>query len=117
MISGYFLYSPEVSIVRERLKKRIRSIAALLATAFLLYGIWSFIENCLIGQIDLLIWVQNSFPLEQLPHKLVFGTFFCGPMWYLYAAFWDMCCFIIFSLVCDWTHYSGSPFRFWQFMS
>lgn len=88
MISGYFLYSSEVGIVRERLKKRIRSIAALLAAAFLLYGIWSFIENCLIDQIDPLVWVQNSFSLEQLPHKLVFGTFFCGPMWYLYAAFW-----------------------------
>ena len=88
MISGYFLYSHEVSIVRERLKKRIRSIVALLSAALLLYGIWSFIENCLIDQIDPLVWVQNSFSLEQLPHKLVFGTFFCGPMWYLYAAFW-----------------------------
>lgn len=88
MISGYFLYSVKTDVVQERLKKRIRSIAILLLSAFLLYGIWSFVESCLIGQTATLTWLRNSFTLEQLPHKLVFGTFFCGPMWYLYATFW-----------------------------
>lgn len=88
MISGYFLYSAKMGVVQERLKKRIRNIAVLLLSAFLLYGIWSFVESCLIGQTAPLTWFQNSFSLGQLPHKLVFGTFFCGPMWYLYAAFW-----------------------------
>lgn len=88
MISGYFLYTTDSHKITRRLAKRIRSILLLLLAAFLLYGAWSFFQNCVLGQMELPAWLAASFPFAQLAHKLVFGTFFCGPMWYLYAAFW-----------------------------
>lgn len=88
MISGYFLYTTDSHKISRRLAKRIRSILLLLLAAFLLYGAWSFFQNCVLGQMEPPAWLATSFSLAQLAHKLIFGTFFCGPMWYLYAAFW-----------------------------
>ena len=98
MISGYFLYSTDPSRISERLERRVGSIGALLVLAFCINAAWSLAQSCVIGQVDPTTGLRESFPLRQIPHKLIFGTFFCGPMWYLYAAFWGYVSLYIISL-------------------
>lgn len=88
MISGFFLYSENKDIIREKLKNRIPHIFKLLLFAFLFYGLFSIFKACIIGDMSIGQWFNEAFVNYNFFIKIFLGTFFCGPMWFLYAQLW-----------------------------
>lgn len=90
MISGFFLFSLSSLDECKKIKKQISKIIKILSFSFLFYGIIRLLQDCFFFETNSLkAWLERYFlPLSSIPHKLVFGNFFNGTLWYLYALFW-----------------------------
>ena len=90
MISGFFLFSIDKNIISKKIKKQIRKIAKMMIFCFVFYGFIDLIVKCYIDfNIPIEKWITNVFNISDLPRKLLFGTFFNGTLWYLYALIWS----------------------------
>ena len=49
------------------------------------------------GQGSLLNWIELNFINTQVFQKIFLGTFFCGPMWFLYAQIWTYILLLIWT--------------------
>lgn len=92
MIAGYFLYSESYEAIKNKLKRRIPHIGKLLLFAFVFYGLLSVIKEVVMGDIGISKWFAAHFVTISTIYKIFLGTFFCGPMWYLYAQLWAYVC-------------------------
>ncbi len=95
MISGFFLSSSDNAVIRKRLKKRIPKIGILLLVAFVIYGGQNLITFVIINNGSFLEWISLNFCNYKVIEKVFLGTFFCGPMWFLYAQIWAYILLII----------------------
>lgn len=90
MISGYFLFPSSNNQINNKLSKQIRKIAKLLFFCFVFYGILDFVFRCYTNDcISPKKWLFDVFNISLLPRKVIFGTFFNGTLWYLYALIWS----------------------------
>jgi peptidoglycan/LPS O-acetylase OafA/YrhL len=104
MISGFFLYSLDNNQIINRIKKQISKIAKMMLFCFVFYGLFDFIVKCYIDNSILKEkWIIDTFNISELPRKLLFGTFFNGTLWYLYALIWS---YILLLLFFNYSKYS-----------
>lgn len=104
MISGFFLFSIDKKIISKKIKKQIRKIAKMMIFCFVFYGLIDFFVNCYIDyNIPIEKWITNVFNISNLPRKILFGTFFNGTLWYLYALIWS---YILLSLFFNYSNNS-----------
>lgn len=87
MISGFFLYAAQQEAVAGKIVRQLPKIMRLGLIAFFLYALLCGSLAVISGE-GLAHWSSVIFDSQRLLHKLFFGFFFNGTLWYLYALFW-----------------------------
>ena len=90
MITGYYSYSKD----NKWLVKKAFGILKMTFITESVYGLYDLIDKCFYNSMTIKEYIQSfsSFPIFR---SLIFGTFFNGTLWYLYAAFWTYIILII----------------------
>lgn len=98
LISGFFLLGASCEMERGKIRRQLPKIFRMLLFAFCFYGAVSLIMN-IIGPdaASLSTWASEVFQPNLLPRKILFGTFFNGTIWYLYALIWGYLFLLLFS--------------------
>ena len=90
MITGYYSYSKD----NKWFLKKAFGILKMTFFTEIVYGLYNLIDKCFFNSMNFKEYIQSfsSFPIFR---SLIFGTFFNGALWYLYAAFWTYIIIII----------------------
>lgn len=94
MVTGYYSYGKPSEWLREKMKK----------TLILTIGTESFSGAvCLLiaagsGQNGISSWIHENHAFQNPVNTLLFGSFFNGTLWYLYALFWTLAILYFFEI-------------------
>lgn len=80
MISGYYIYTCDLQVVKRRLSKIIKIFIVAYLTFFILYGSQAIING------NVIEWIRHVFCIKSFVKLVVFCTIdFAIPLWYLVA--------------------------------
>jgi len=84
LISGYYSYYKS----KEWILKKAKYILKLLLFSEIFYGVWTYIDQCVIHNQTFEKVFVVKFQNMHLIKTVFFGSVFNGTLWYLYAMFW-----------------------------
>lgn len=89
MVSGYFLYHSNYTVVSKNMPKKIKRILLFAIISFVVYFIWALILNVIVWGISITEFIRVNFSLRKVVFFLCFNL--CdisglgGMAWYLWA--------------------------------
>lgn len=91
MITGYYCYARNDAWIR----RKAWSLLKLLLAAEMGYFAWLWIKTAVLEHQDFMNVLALCTSLNHPVRSILCGTFFCGVLWYLYAAFWTYLIYLL----------------------
>lgn len=93
MIGGYFAYESHSD--PQKFKRKILKLLKIIILTEVLYGAFDLLVACALQGQPVADFIRNM-PLANHPVRILFfGTAFNGTLWYLYAALWTWCIYLL----------------------
>lgn len=87
MVSGYFLYHSNYTVVSKNMPKKIKRILLFAIISFVVYFIWALILNVIVWGISITEFIRVNFSLRKVVFFLCFNlrdiSGLGGMAWYL----------------------------------
>lgn len=94
MVSGFFCYYEDKSVISAKMKHKVKHIACLAAGALLFYFLFYSVTTALNG--DFLNYIKTAFSWKSIFNLAVFNhPYISEPLWFLFALFYTYIVFII----------------------